>query len=437
MIEKLKQKWAELPPKHKQVIVLVLVLGAAVFLLFQYVGSRENVVITKRERAADNISTTGLLTGRDTSHLGIEGNSHNIKLLNERMNELTDKLDRFVTTTEKKFAENDNNVLHSKLVQLGAEIKGLKRQYSEQIDTAIDLRQSLNMQNDKLNDIAQRPAPQKVVKSAVMPVKESNIWETKRPVVADNAIPGTTTTTDRAPAVKIVVASAKTNKTIKKEPPPVDEGETIFLPAGSILSGTLITGMDAPTNETTQANPYPTTLRIKDEAILPNRYTLDLTECFIIAAGYGDLSSERAYIRGETISCINKNKEILESPIDLYAVGEDGKTGIRGRLVSKQGQVLARALSAGFMEGISDAFKPQRVPTVNLTPGQSVDFQSLVSTDALNSALLGGTSRALNRLADYYIELAEGIFPVIEVDAGRKIDMIVKKGVQLKFQKKN
>ena len=109
----------------------------------------------------------------------------------------------------------------------------------------------------------------------------------------------------------------------------------MFMPAGSILSGTLITGLDAPTSNQSKQDPFPALLRIKHEAILPNRYRMDIKECFLIASGYGDLSSERAYMRAERISCIKKDGGVIETSMDAYSVGEDGKAGIRGRLVSK------------------------------------------------------------------------------------------------------
>ena len=40
---------------------------------------------------------------------------------------------------------------------------------------------------------------------------------------------------------------------------------------------------------------------------------------------------------------------------------------------------------------------------------------------------------ALERIADFYLEMAENIFPVIEIDAMREVDFIVKKGMTVKF----
>lgn len=67
-----------------------------------------------------------------------------------------------------------------------------------------------------------------------------------------------------------------------------------------------------------------------------------MRECFVLLAGYGDLSSERAYLRGETVSCVLLDGSVIETR-QGYAAGEDGKAGVRGRLVTKQGQFIARA----------------------------------------------------------------------------------------------
>ena len=53
------------------------------------------------------------------------------------------------------------------------------------------------------------------------------------------------------------------------------------------------------------------------------------------------------------------------------------------------------------------------------------------STSCLASVLAAGVGKALDRLAQYYIKLAENTFPVIEVDAGREIDVVITKGVRI------
>jgi conjugal transfer pilus assembly protein TraB len=207
----------------------------------------------------------------------------------------------------------------------------------------------------------------------------------------------------------------------------------MFLPAGSIMSGTLITGLDAPTSNQARRDPFPALLRIKSEAILPNRYKMDIRECFLIASGYGDMSSERAYLRAERMSCIKNDGAVIESSMDAYSVGEDGKAGIRGRLVSKNGQIIGNALMSGFVAGITHAFSPQSVQSINTSPvsGANQAFQYPSPQLIAGQAMAGGVQGAAQQIAGYYLAMARNIFPIIEVDAGRKIDFVMIRGISL------
>lgn len=208
-------------------------------------------------------------------------------------------------------------------------------------------------------------------------------------------------------------------------------GASAELPAGSIISGVLVTGMDAPTGQDGRRDPFPALLRVKAEAVLPNRVRADIRECFILMSGYGDLSSERAYLRGESLSCVREDGNVIESSIRGFAVGGDGKAGVRGRVVSKQGQLIARSLLAGFAEGVSNAFNLTNVPVISTDPTDRIQWQERMSSDSLQAATLTGAGRAMERIANYYLEMAEGMYPVIEIDAGREIEFVLNGGLRL------
>ncbi|WP_128002274.1 TrbI/VirB10 family protein [Piscinibacter defluvii] len=200
-----------------------------------------------------------------------------------------------------------------------------------------------------------------------------------------------------------------------------------FLPI-SFTRGQLIGGLDAPTGGQSQSNPHPVLIRLSDNSVLPNRYRAEYRECFVIGAGYGDISSERAYIRTELLSCIRTNGDPLEVKIQGSIFGEDGKVGMRGRLVTKQGQMLANALLAGVVSGIGQGFS-QANTTYSTSALGSVATAS--GGDAYRAGIGSGVGKALDRLAQYYIKLAEQTFPIIEVDAGREIDVVLTKGVRI------
>lgn len=208
-----------------------------------------------------------------------------------------------------------------------------------------------------------------------------------------------------------------------------------FLPMGSIMSGTLLNGVDAPTASGSLDSPMPILLRIKKEAILPNHFTMDVRECHMLASAVGELSSERVQMRAEAISCVLNDGRAIEKNITAYAVSSfDGKVGIRGRLVSRNGQAIARAMMAGFVSGMSDASSPQKILSVDQAPGNSSLFQKANPTDILGAGAFKGASSAMDRLANYYTEMAENMHPIIEISAGTQVDFIVQKGMSFKLE---
>jgi conjugal transfer pilus assembly protein TraB len=207
------------------------------------------------------------------------------------------------------------------------------------------------------------------------------------------------------------------------------EKET-FIPATTFVRALLLNGVDAPTGGQAQGNPLPITLQIIDAANLPNKNKINLKGCRFLGAAWGDLSSERMLARVEDMSCVINGKSVVV-PVRGYVIGEDGKTGVRGRLVSKQGQALANSLLAGVASSTANVFaagsSSQSVST-NALGGTTTT--KVVDQDELKRAAIGGgLSSAAQNLAEYYIRQAEKMYPVIETDAGRIVEVLITDGV--------
>ncbi len=201
-----------------------------------------------------------------------------------------------------------------------------------------------------------------------------------------------------------------------------------YLPSGSFVRAVLLAGLNAPTGGQAQSNPHPVLLRLVDHAQLPNQFRLKAKDCLIVGSGYGDLSSERAYIRTESLSCVSPRGESLDLPIKGYVAGEDGKAGVMGRLITKQGQVLANALIAGIGSGLGQAFQQSATTTTTSPLGST---STVKSGEEFKAGISSGVGKAMDRLAQYYISLAEKLYPVVEVDAGRLVDVVITKGAML------
>jgi len=204
-----------------------------------------------------------------------------------------------------------------------------------------------------------------------------------------------------------------------------------FLPPGAYAPIALLNGLDAGTAAANQSNPQPVLMNIQDNATLPGSANYKLRSCFVLGSAYGDLSAERVYVRLARLSCVDKSsKLVLSSPIQGYIVDSDGKLGLRGVVVSRQGALLGKSLLAGFAQGLSGALGQAEGTTTNSVFGTASSFSG---SSALKNSGLSGASSASSQLAQFYLKEAEAIFPVITVDAGRTGNIVFSDGVQLQW----
>lgn len=228
------------------------------------------------------------------------------------------------------------------------------------------------------------------------------------------------------------VTESDISKSSATKEPSAEAAHDVYIPSGSMFSAVLLNGMDAPTSSAAQKNPTPVVMRVKREAVLPNYAAIDVRECFLIAAGYGHLSSERAMLRAETLSCVRTDGQVFESKLDAYIVGSDGKVGVPGRLVSKQGQMIAQSLIAGIFSGLGNAMNKSKVPALNLNPMTGTTLYQSDSIESIaQSGVSGGISSTANALASFYLDMAKESFPVVEINAGSVGTVIVTRGANL------
>lgn len=208
----------------------------------------------------------------------------------------------------------------------------------------------------------------------------------------------------------------------------------IYVPSGSFMRAVLLGGLDASTGGQAQNNPWPVLMRVQNNAFLPNRYRAKVKECFVLGSGYGDLSSERAFLRLESLSCVLNDGQVIDTSAKGYVVGEDGKAGMRGRLVSKQGQVLANALLTGLVSGIGQGIN---MASTNYAMSPLGGVGIVQPSQELTAGMGMGVGTALGKLSQYYMTLADKIFPIIEIDAGRVVDIVLTKGMKMGIQSGN
>lgn len=214
------------------------------------------------------------------------------------------------------------------------------------------------------------------------------------------------------------------------------------IPAGSFAKAVLIGGIDASTSVSSSSDPRPILMRLVDHGTLPRQFRSHVDDCHVLAGSYGDLSSERVFMRLEKLTCVDRlSKEILETSVSGYVAGEDGKAGVRGVVVDKTGPMLRNTFVAGFLGGIGNFVEgANRGSVFPVSPfGQT---NSMNPVDMLKSGVANGTSNAFEKYADFWIKRAEQLQPVIQISAGRFVDIVITDGASLivpkdKISKKN
>ena len=403
----------------------------------------------KKKKIFKGEVSSNVLTDIDTRQLGIESLAEKVKELEKDKKQLEKQTKYFAEALEKinrrrgndpdmdkklKKLENENRKILEQMKLANWDIKDIKDGYFESDDSraapvktviiknsnetppeTIKPHVSLESKKEGASDVEEglNPDPSYHFRKADITTPSQNGVKDKvgAPSVTNGQVGG-----------GIVIYTSK-SKSLGPSEDDLIKVDPIIIPSNSIMRGVLLNGLDAPTGNNSRNDPFPVLVRIQDDAILPNHYSADVKECFATLSGYGDLSTERAFLRGEKISCVTKSGNVIEKKFSAYVVGEGGKAGLRGRLVTRTGSLLAKVALAGFGQAVAEAFGGSQVPVIN-TSGTDY-YRDNLNSDSMAYAAGQGASMAMERLADYYMELADQIFPIIEIDTLRQVDIIV------------
>lgn len=202
-----------------------------------------------------------------------------------------------------------------------------------------------------------------------------------------------------------------------------------YVPAGSYAPGIVLTGAEAKTGTQNALAPVPVVIKITGPAVGPSdghRSTqIDLTGCRATGSAIGDLSSERVSVRLDSLSCV-RGSYVYEAQIAAYVSG-NGQQGVRGRLYSRAGPAVKNASIAAALEGLGGAISGTGSTVIGADGAGTSDILKTVPIAAAGGAAQGAASK----LADYYIDRAEEIAPVVSLYAGTEINIVFLEGADL------
>lgn len=201
-----------------------------------------------------------------------------------------------------------------------------------------------------------------------------------------------------------------------------------YLPAGSYAPAVVISGVDASTGVVSQDNPVPVTLRVSGPATTAGQGTtrgqqVNITGCMILGSARGDLSSERVYVRLTKMTCLHGD-DVLEANIAGFMAGS-GKAGVRGKVVSREGNLTTNAAIAGALQGLANGLSGAGEAVAG---SENAQIQDVLKSAGLAS-VSEGTATAAQTLSEYYIKRAEQYQPVVSLYGGSEVEIVFLEGV--------
>ena len=229
-------------------------------------------------------------------------------------------------------------------------------------------------------------------------------------------------------------------RTQRPEVPAVTiEDSPDYLPPNSYAPARVIVGVDAPAGVASQTDPLPVVLRITGPArsVVKNGKVLTtrIQGCVVNGAARGDLSAEKVYVKLARMTCDQPGGRVAVSEVKGF-IAFAGKSGVRGRVVSREGSLVTQALLAGIVGGFGRGFSAN---------ANSQFASGAIGTDGKRGSLSlgeiagGGLGQGIGDAADsvskYLIERAEQYQPVVEMPTGIEVEIVFLDGVYVRSPK--
>ena len=242
----------------------------------------------------------------------------------------------------------------------------------------------------------------------------------------------------RGHEVKLVSFAGGNSGTASK----LEKGNTVYtdspnyLPPNSFASARVIVGVDASAGVNSQTDPLPVVLRVTGPArsVFANGklLTTKIEGCLVNGAARGDLSSEKVYVKLQKMTCPQPGGRYAVSEVKGF-IAFAGKTGVRGRVVSREGSLVTQAFLAGMAGGFGRGFSANANSMFQGTTINTNGKRDKLSTgDILEGGLGEGVAQTGDMVSKYLIERAEQYQPVIEMPTGIDVEIVFLEGVYVR-----
>ena len=200
-----------------------------------------------------------------------------------------------------------------------------------------------------------------------------------------------------------------------------------YIPPNAHAPAVVYVGVDAGTGSAAQADPQVAAFLIDGPAkhvVADGRIQeTDLTGCLVNGAATGDLSTERVFIKLQKMTCPLADGRVAVSTVEGH-VTSNGKSGVRGQIVSRQGDLLTTAMIAALAEGVGGATSRFGQGGLGIGAGGGLSTELPSSSDIAISGVGGGVAAAGDTVSQYVLDRARAYDPVVQMPTGVRVELV-------------
>lgn len=424
--------------RRRKVISLlaaVILFGALGFFLFT--GNADDPVGTYEREQIESVSTLSELSRQPIAE------RDQVEVFAERLDTLEASLG--VTTNQVTELERENRRLRAELASASAETESVMVEAATMIESLAE-QMARQSESQQTRGAGTSPSTSRGPGGSVpsgRPSSPADGTDPFRPVGVVESARGTelsdTLSVGNSQIARRALQSVSFDGTSGDDSTEVAEAvirdPERYVPPNSYAPARVLVGVDAATGTSFGSDPKPVMFRITGAAVSVlqdgDYVETDLEGCLVNGAAYAELSSEKVYVRLQRMTCpLNDGSgRVSEAEVEGY-IAHAGKAGVRGRVISREGDLTERAMIAGTLQGLGQSFS--RVGTATGAIGNVAAVtggQGPTSEEIAISSIGGGIEGAASTLSQYYIERAEQYQPVVEMPTGIDVEIVFLSGV--------
>ncbi len=217
-----------------------------------------------------------------------------------------------------------------------------------------------------------------------------------------------------------------------------DKPKDFIIPMGA-AKGIITTGVSLRTLSSGKSEPKPVFIKIVDDFVTTNNNHLKLSGCVVYGGAVGEFGTGVAEVRLENIQCT----AVTDSGEEYIANGKIAKAwvfdesnlfGIESRVVTKEGEIFAKALPFALLNTAMD------IATISAQNQYQIQAQGtsngvLPLTVPFAQSATNETQKIVDRITDLWLKYLDTMTPIVQFRAGRKVTVAFSGITKLKWEK--